>query len=48
MSIKSNFTGKTKHGKLIVTSWGQQLYIDTEDYKAKGDRATFQVIEYEK
>jgi hypothetical protein len=41
-------TGKTEDGKLIVSSWGQQFYIDPEDYKAKGDRATFQVIEYEK
>jgi hypothetical protein len=41
-------TGKTKDGKLIISSWGQKFYIDPKDYGVKGHQATFQVIEYEK
>lgn len=41
-------TGKTKDGKLIVSSWGEKFYIDPKDYEVKGYHATFQVIEYEK
>ncbi|MGX7417539.1 T7SS effector LXG polymorphic toxin [Carnobacterium gallinarum] len=41
-------TGKTKDGKLIVSSWGEKFYINPSDYETKGYRATFQVIDYEK
>lgn len=39
-------TGKTDDGRLIVSSWGQEWYLNPDTYYQNG-RATFQIIEYE-
>lgn len=39
-------TGVAKDGRLIVSSWGREYYVDLNDYKNGG--AGFQVVQYGK
>lgn len=40
-------TGMTDDGRFIVSSWGQQFYVNPSTYQKNDNVATFEVVKYE-